>query len=210
VAATVVELLKTRLPRTYGDAVRDAQVVTPSRRGLGGTENLNKLLQDALNPKDKRKGELRFRGHVFRVHDRVMQNRNNYDIEWEKKGNTGYGVFNGDIGVIEEINAGEETVSIRFDDKVAVYPFSLLEELEHAYAITVHKSQGSEYGTVIVPLYSCPTPLMTRNLIYTAVTRARTRVILVGREEIVMRMIANNRQDLRYTLLTERLMKRYL
>ncbi len=209
IAATVVELLQQRLPRTYGEAARDAQVITPSRRGLGGTEHLNALLQEALNPKEKRKSELRFRAHIFRENDRVMQNRNNYDIEWERNGKPGYGIFNGDIGIIESIDAREESVTVRFDEKIATYPFSLLEELEHAYAITVHKSQGSEYGTVIIPIYSCPAPLMTRNLIYTAVTRARIRAILVGREEILMRMIANDRQDQRYTLLRERLMQRY-
>ncbi len=209
IAATVAELLARRLPRTYGDAAKDVQVVTPSRRGLGGTEHLNALLQESLNPKDHHKKEIRFRGRIFRVNDRVMQNRNNYDIEWEKNGNAGYGVFNGDIGVILEIQPRDEIMTVRFEEKIANYPFSLLEELEHAYAITVHKSQGSEYDTVVIPLYTCPLPLMTRNLIYTAVTRAKNRVILVGHEEILARMIENNRQDLRYTLLKERLLRRY-
>lgn len=134
-----------------------------------------------------------------------MQIRNDYEILWEKNGVTGNGVFNGDIGVITEIRPAEEILYIRYDDRLARYEYGMLEELEHAYAITVHKSQGSEYPVVLIPLYACAPQLLTRNLIYTAVTRARRMVVLVGVREIAARMIQNDRHDKRYTGLVERL-----
>ena len=134
-----------------------------------------------------------------------MQITNNYDIEWEKNGVLGVGLFNGDIGVIESIDLSEETVSIRFDDRYAEYSFAMLEELELAYAITVHKSQGSEYPVVIIPMYYCPPMLMARNLLYTAVTRAKSMVILVGRSDIPYKMIENNRQIMRFTTLKDKI-----
>ena len=133
-----------------------------------------------------------------------MQNTNDYDIEWEKNGTVGTGIFNGDIGVIEEILPSEEKMRIRFDERLAEYPYDLLDELDLAYAITVHKSQGSEYPVVILPTYSCASILLTRNLFYTAITRAKRMVILVGRADIVRTMVENHREILRYTTLRER------
>ena len=134
-----------------------------------------------------------------------MQTANNYDILWEKNGVEGQGIFNGDIGVIESINLREKNMIIRFDERRALYDFERLPELDLAYSITVHKSQGSEYEVVLVPMYRCPPMLMTRNLLYTAVTRARKMVILVGQRDVVRRMVENNREILRYTTLCDRL-----
>ncbi len=204
---TIADLCKNRLPRTYGESTRDGiQVISPSRKGEGGTENLNVLLQSSLNPADDSKAEYRDRERIFRVGDRVMQTRNNYDLTWQRAdGSTGSGVYNGDIGVILDINHAAECMEIHFDEREVVYDFSLLDELEHAYAITVHKSQGSEYPIVILPLYDAPALLLTRHLFYTAVTRAQKMVILVGREEVARTMVENERQSLRYTGLARRL-----
>ncbi len=202
VAVTVADLCKNRLPRTYGDLARNGiQVISPSRKGEAGTENLNVILQDMLNPRDAYKREHRHRERTFREGDRVMQTRNNYDLTWtrdvdDKMGN---GIFNGDIGVIEQIDPNASMMTVLFDERRVEYEFSLLEDLDLAYAITVHKSQGSEYPIVIVPMASAAQMLQTRNLLYTAVTRGQTMVILVGREDIVERMVANDRQSTRYT-----------
>ncbi len=210
IAQTVVELCKTRLPRAYGKVTEGGiQIITPSRKGEPGTENLNRLLQAALNPPEKGRRELKYRETTFRVGDRVMQTKNNYDVEWES-GNSydrhaGTGVFNGDIGTVTAIDAADGEMIIRFDDKEATYTGEMLDELEHAWAVTVHKSQGSEYPFVIIPLYSAPPMLLIRNLLYTAVTRAQRMVILVGREDILRIMVDNNRQSMRYTGLTYRL-----
>ena len=210
IAETVVELIETRLPRAYGKATEGGiQIITPSRKGEAGTEHLNRLLQSVLNPPAKGKKELKYRETVFRVGDRVMQTKNNYDIEWES-GNgidqtVGNGVFNGDIGTIVFIDAAEGEMTVAFDDKEAAYTGDMLDELEHAWAVTVHKSQGSEYPFVIIPAYNAPPLLLTRNLLYTAVTRARRMVILVGREDIVRTMVDNARQTMRYTGLRARL-----
>ena len=134
-----------------------------------------------------------------------MQIANNYDIEWEKNGAVGVGLFNGDIGTVEQIDLREENMTVRFDDRTAVYSFDMLEELELAYAITVHKSQGSEYPVVIIPMYACPPMLMTRNLFYTAVTRAKSMVLLVGRSDIPRKMVENNREVMRYTTLGDKI-----
>ena len=136
-----------------------------------------------------------------------MQTVNNYDVEWEKFGVTGTGIFNGDIGVIEEIDLSGEEILVRFDDRLARYSFELCSELELAYAITVHKSQGSEYPVVIIPMYYCPPMLMTRNLFYTAVTRAKKMVILVGRSDVPHKMVQNNREVRRYTTLCHRILR---
>ena len=210
IADTVVELCKTRLPRTYGKATEGGiQIITPSRKGEAGTENLNRLLQSSLNPPEKGKRELKFRETTFRVGARVMQTKNNSDIEWDSGDGidqtAGSGVFNGDIGTIVFIDTAEREMVVRFDDKEATYNGDMLDELEHAWAVTVHKSQGSEYPFVIVPMYAAPPLLLTRNLLYTAVTRARRMVILVGREDIVHTMVDNNRQSMRYTGLVYRL-----
>ena len=206
IAETIATLISQRLPRTYGaDIIEKIQVVTPSRKGVGGVDSLNTALQARMNPPAKLKKEKSAHGIVFREGDRVMQITNNYDIEWEKNGTVGLGLFNGDIGKIELVNLKDEYLAIRFDDRLVEYPFDMLDELELAYAITVHKSQGSEYPVVIIPMYSCPPMLMTRNLLYTAVTRARAMVILVGRADITYRMVANNREVMRYTALKNKI-----
>ena len=200
IAATVADLYCNRLPRSYGaGTVDNIQVISPSRRGIAGTENLNVMLQNALNPPEPGKREYQFRQTHFRVGDRVMQVRNNYELAWTRPDSEGLGVFNGDIGVIQAINPESSSFEIQFDDRHVVYDFSLLDDLEHAYAITVHKSQGSEYPIVIIPAYGAAQVLLTRNLLYTAVTRAQRMVIIVGREDIVASMVNNNRTALRYT-----------
>ena len=208
IAATVVDLCKNRLPRAYGNMARNGlQVICASRKGEAGTENLNVLLQQALNPRERGKSEHSFRERIFREGDRVMQTRNNYDIAWTREydGKEGNGIFNGDIGIIESIEVAEREMTVIFDDRRVVYDFSLLEDLEHAYAITVHKSQGSEYPMVVMPMCSASQMLHTRNLFYTAVTRAQNMVILVGREDIIKEMVENNRRSMRYTGLCHRL-----
>ncbi len=200
IAKTIVDLCLYRLPRTYGQAIREElQVITPSRKGRAGTEVLNALLQEAQNPPSDLKKEKRFRDVVFREGDKVMQIKNNYDILWTRGEEEGSGIFNGDIGRIERINFAEESLLLRFDDRVAEYDFSQLEELEHAWAITIHKSQGSEYPVVIIPAYHYSSRLLTRNLLYTAVTRAQRMVVMVGRPQVVQGMVENNRQVNRYT-----------
>ena len=208
IAMTVADLWKNRLPKKYGaDTVNNIQVITPSRKGEAGTDNLNVLLQGVLNPAAKGKKEYKFRDKIFREGDRVMQVRNNYDLEWERPDGNGFGIFNGDIGFVEEIDYAEQCMEIVFDDRRTKYDFTILDELEHAYAITVHKSQGSEYPIIIIPMYSAPPMLLTRNLLYTAVTRAQSMVILVGRSDVVEKMVDNNRQSMRYTGLARRLLK---
>ena len=206
IAATVADLCAHRLPRTYGaDITGNIQVITPSRKGEAGTENLNRVLQQALNPPRAGKREHRVRDIVFREGDRVMQIRNNYDLVWERGEETGLGVFNGDIGVIEAIHQADQCMEIAFDDRHVTYDFTGLDELEPAFAVTVHKSQGSEYPVVIIPLYAAAPMLLTRNLFYTAITRAQRMVILVGRADIAAQMVQNNRQAMRYTGLAARL-----
>ena len=206
IAETISSLISERLPKTYGRDIKDKiQVITPSKKGVAGVEAINSVLQARLNPQSKFKKEKASHGVIFREGDRVMQIVNNYDIEWEKNGIQGVGLFNGDIGIIESIDLTEETVKIWFDDKFAEYSFSMLEELELAYAITVHKSQGSEYPVVIIPMYQCAPMLMARNLLYTAVTRAKNMVILVGRSDIPNKMTQNNRQIMRFTALKDKI-----
>ncbi len=210
IAPTVASLILERLPRSYGKQIRDGiQIITPSKKGAGGVELLNRELQDKINPKKTFKKEKAAHGVIFREGDRVMQTVNNYEAEWEKNGMVGTGIFNGDIGVIEEISESKGCMNIRFDDRLCEYDFSLLDDLDLAYAITVHKSQGSEYPVVIIPLYSCAPMLLTRNLFYTAVTRAKRMVILVGRSDIPARMVENNREILRYTSLCERMKREF-
>ncbi len=206
IAETVSSLIDERLPKTYGRSIKEGiQVITPSKKGVAGVETMNSVLQARLNPPAKFKKEKAAHGTVFREGDRVMQVVNNYDIEWEKNGAVGVGLFNGDIGVIESIDLSEELIRIRFDDRTAEYSYDMLEELELAYAITVHKSQGSEYPVVIIPMYSCAPMLMARNLLYTAVTRAKRMVILVGRSDIPRKMTENNRLVLRFTSLKDKI-----
>ena len=210
ICATVASLITERLPRTYGTAIKEQiQIITPSKKGVGGVEALNMALQEKINPPLQFKNEKSAHGTIFREGDRVMQIANNYELEWQKNGMTGLGLFNGDIGRIIKIYKNDSYMTIDFDDKLVEYPFDLLDELELAYAITVHKSQGSEYPVVIVPMYSCPPMLMSRNLLYTAVTRARKMVILVGRADIPQKMAKNNREVLRYTTLKQRICDYY-
>lgn len=204
IAETIVQLCADRLPKKYGQELASGiQIITPSRKGIAGTESMNNMLQAILNPPSKNKPERKHGQRVFRCGDKVMQIKNNYAVEWEKNGYEGIGIFNGDIGVIESINAKNENMVINFDDRIVTYEFNMLDELEHAYAITVHKSQGSEYPIVIIPLYRCPPMLMSRNLLYTAVTRAEKMVILVGRKSVLETMVTNNYHITRYTGLKE-------
>ncbi len=206
IASTVADLVMNRLPRTYGSFVREQiQIITPSKKGFGGVEVLNAELQARLNPSAKFKKEKSAHGVVFREGDKVMQVVNNYDLEWKKDESVGYGIFNGDVGKIESINNMSSSFTVRFDDRIVEYPFENLSELELAYAITVHKSQGSEYPIVIIPVYNCPPMLMTRNLLYTAITRAKNMVVLVGKSDVPQRMVLNNREILRYSTLKDRL-----
>ena len=208
IAATVTELCRDRLPRAYGDIAKNGlQVICASRKGESGTENLNIILQSALNPSHIAKREYKFKERVFREGDRVMQTRNNYDLVWERTtdGKEGNGIFNGDIGIVESIESSDGYMKIIFDDRSVIYDISLLDDIEHAYAITVHKSQGSEYPIVVMPTCSAAQMLQTRNLLYTAVTRAQKMVVLVGREDIISEMVKNNRQTDRYTGLRARL-----
>lgn len=199
-AATIAELCKKRLPKSYGLTVFDGiQVITPSRKGDAGTEMLNSALQSVINPPARGKEEKKVRDFTLREGDKVMQIKNNYDIEWNKNGTQGFGIFNGDIGVIKKIDLSEELITVDFEDKICEYDYTMLDELELAYAITVHKSQGSEYPIVIMPLYRYTPKLLTRNLLYTAITRAQSIVILVGNGEVAKAMVDNNRQTKRYT-----------
>ena len=199
-AATIAELCKKRLPKSYGLTVFEGiQVITPSRKGDAGTEMLNSALQSAINPPTRGKAEKKVRDFTLREGDKVMQIKNNYDIEWNKNGSQGFGIFNGDIGVIKKIDLSEELITVDFEDKICEYDYTMLDELELAYAITVHKSQGSEYPIVVMPLYRYTPKLLTRNLLYTAITRAQSIVILVGNGEVAKAMVDNNRQTKRYT-----------
>ncbi len=217
---TVVELCARRLPAAYGDEISAGiQVITPSRKGAAGTEVLNSALQAELNPPASGKRERKVRDITFREGDRVMQTRNNYKLGWYRDGEIqlgdedepdGIGVFNGDIGVIEKIEPEHERMVILFDDRRVFYDFSLLDELEHAFAITVHKSQGSEYPVVIIPIYNCPEKLRTRHMLYTAITRASRMAILVGREDIIRQMVDSVSDDKKYTALSWRLRREFL
>lgn len=207
---TVADLYAERLPKTYGEkAVGGIQVITPTRNGVSGTESLNKLLQERLNPYSPEKNERKSHGVIFREGDRVMQIKNNYELEWKRGDKSGVGVFNGDIGVIEEIDNVDEKLTVNFDNRLVKYDFTSLDELEHSYAITVHKSQGSEYPIVILPLCTAAPMLLTRNLLYTAVTRAQNMVIIVGRRSTVALMVDNNRQTVRYTGLCRMIREQY-
>ena len=200
-ANTVVDLCVKRLPNAYGySAMWDIQVIVPSRVGALGTSELNRILQENLNPPDKSKIDYCFGTITLRENDKVMQIKNNYDISWKKDdGAQGTGIFNGDIGIIEMIDRPSQTILIRFEDKVAQYSFDMASEIEHAYAITVHKSQGSEFEAVIMPLMNYHEKLYYRNILYTAVTRAKKILIILGKPETVYRTVANHRKVLRYT-----------
>ncbi|MBQ9880406.1 MAG: ATP-dependent RecD-like DNA helicase [Clostridia bacterium] len=201
-AATVRDLVCTRLPTAYGyDAMTDIQVLTPSHMGECGTKNLNAVLQASLNPPSQVKAAYRSGSRLFRVGDKVMQVRNNYNIEWGSPKESGTGVYNGDIGILRSISLAEGVMTIDFDGRLAKYPFNSLGELELAYAVTVHKSQGSEFPAVVIPIIDVPPKLVYRNLLYTAVTRAKRLLILVGSKKIFADMVENDRRVRRYTAL---------
>ena len=208
----VLTLIQQKLPKYVNADPYDIQVLTPMRKGLLGVERLNEILQQYLNPPSHDKQEKEFGKGRFREGDKVMQVKNNYQMEWEIRGKygipveKGVGVFNGDMGIIREINTYAETATVEFDEcRFVDYSFKQLEELELAYAVTVHKSQGSEYPAVVIPLLSGPRMLMNRNLLYTAVTRAKSCVTLVGDADVFYQMIENKYEQMRYTTLKERI-----
>ena len=210
VCSLVRDLCTTRLPKNMGIPSDQIQVLSPTRKGGVGTVNLNKLLQEALNPPQEGKKERPFGEFVFREGDRVMQIRNNYDIMWKKTDGSqvGTGVFNGDVGTIRSIEPATETLTVVFDDREAEYDFTQLNELEPAYAMTVHKSQGSEYRAVILTAWNGSPYLLSRSILYTAITRARELLIIVGREETVAVMTENAKKNRRYTGLKLRLQEK--
>lgn len=212
----MITLVQKKLPGYVGADPYDIQIMTPMRKGALGVERLNTILQEYLNPPDKSKLEKESGGVTFRVGDKVMQIKNNYNIEWEVRNkygipvDKGTGIYNGDIGIIREINLFAELVTVEFDEgRMVEYSFKQMEELELAYAITIHKSQGSEYPAVVIPIFSGPKMLMTRNLIYTAVTRARACVCLVGVPEVFQAMVDNEMEQRRYSGLRERICEIY-
>lgn len=209
---TIKELVGSRLPAHYSfiESAKDIQVLSPTRRGLLGTVNLNAILQEVLNPESERLNERKFGSLIFREGDKVMQTKNNYQTEWKSLDDfkSGKGVFNGDMGVISAIDNDNDKVYVDFDDKSVVYEGQDLEELELAYAVTVHKSQGSEFPVIIIPVSAFAPMLMTRNLLYTGITRGKKLVVIVGSEKRLQQMIDNNKSDERYTGLAYRLMLR--
>ncbi|MBO5505250.1 MAG: ATP-dependent RecD-like DNA helicase [Clostridia bacterium] len=205
--SAIVDLCANRIPKSYGvDSMSQIQVLTPTRKTAIGVQYLNALLQDALNPRRASAVEKKTASCTFRVGDKVMQIKNNYTIEWEKEdGEKGTGVFNGDVGFITFIDNRNKKVTVQYEEKTVNYDFIQLEELELAYAVTVHKSQGSEFDVIIIPMLETHRLLMTRNLLYTAVTRAKRLVILVGREEIIGEYIRNDNIQRRYSGLKDKL-----
>ncbi len=197
---TLTDLCINRLPKKYNASLFDRiQIITPTKKGGAGTEALNSFLQQIVNPADSSKLEKKHGEVVFRVGDKVMQIKNNYDLMWFEGGKERFGIYNGDIGVIKNIVSNKGHMVIDFDGREVQYSFDLLGDLEHAYAITVHKSQGSEYPIVLIPISDFPPMLMTRNLLYTAVTRAKDMVIIVGKEASLLQMIKNDTEYTRYT-----------
>ena len=211
ITETIRELVSGRIERGFDfiDSADDIQVLTPTKRGMLGAPSLNAMLQEIINPPDECKAELKVGQVIFREGDKVMQLRNNYGAEWRTDYFTaaGEGVFNGDMGVIEEIDTAAKTMTVRMDERIIKYEGEMLEELDLAYAVTVHKSQGSEFPAVIIPVLNFPPMLMTRNLLYTAVTRGKLLVVIVGDPARVRNMIDNNRADERYTGLKWRLVQ---
>ncbi len=208
ICSTIADLCKNRLPRFYGvDSIAQIQVLSPSKKTETGVRVLNSLLQRVLNPPEERKPEKLLAHCTYRLGDKVMSIKNNYNIHWVKNDGSeeGDGVFNGDVGFITHIDNRLKRLTVEYDDRKAVYDFNQLDELEHAYAITVHKSQGSEFDIVVIPMWEVPKPLMARNLIYTAITRAKRVVVLVGSEEILNKYVENDKISYRYSGLQSRL-----
>lgn len=211
IVKTVVQLCQKRIPDTFGyDPMKQIQILTPMRKGAVGVGNLNIELQEVLNPESRNKNQKAFRDYVFREGDRVMQIKNNYNLRWERINGhqEGTGMFNGDTGIVQEIDNEDQKMVVCFDDERLVeYDFTILDELEPAFAVTIHKSQGSEFPVVILPVFPGPQVLMTRNLLYTAITRAKELVILVGVKDFLDEMIANDRETNRNSDLAEKLKK---
>ncbi len=201
IGSTVVDLYANRLPASYGySPLTDIQVLSPGRKGDLGTMELNKRLQDAVNPPSAAKQEITIGASLFREGDKVMQTKNNYNLPWTRlDGTTGEGVFNGDVGILVEVDKRAGALTVQIDDKLVVYGRESAEELELAYAMTVHKSQGNEFQAVVIPMYPGPRQLYYRNLLYTAITRAKSLLVLVGREEVVRGMVENDRKTRRYS-----------
>lgn len=198
----IVNLVTQRIPAGYGyDSVKEIQVLCPSRKGEVGTENLNALLQARLNPPSRDKAEIRNRGYILREGDKVMQIKNNYDVPWFKSDDNGTGVFNGDIGILTKIDKVNDIINVRFEDREAMYSIDNAKEIELAYAMTVHKSQGSEFEAVVLPTISTPPKLAYRNLFYTALTRAKNLLIIVGNQGSVKAMVDNDKKSRRYSAL---------
>jgi exodeoxyribonuclease V alpha subunit len=215
VLKTIIDLCQTRLPKSYGfEPLKHIQILTPTRKGIVGVTSLNIELQKVLNPVHKEKNEKIYGNYIFREGDRIMQVKNNYNLKWSKAEDPdieGVGVFNGDTGLIQKVENEEQRITVVFEDeKVVEYDFSVLDEIEPAFAVTIHKSQGSEFPVVILPVYPGPQILMTRNLLYTGVTRAKSLVILVGMESTLNEMISNERETLRYSGLSQKIKNYFL
>ncbi len=203
ISQTISDLCFKRLPDAYDfNPLKEIQVLCPGRKGELGTVELNKILQQRFNPQHQKRPEIKVNGVTFRQGDKIMQVRNNYNVEWTKDdGTEGTGIYNGDVGMLEEIDKLRGTLKVRFDDRVALYSIDNADELEHAYAITVHKSQGSEFPAVIIPMYPMAPQLCYRNLLYTAVTRAKKILIMVGHKQVAIQMVKNQKKTLRYSAL---------
>lgn len=198
----ILDLVTVRIPNSYGfDPMKNVQVLCPSRMGEAGTQNINAILQARLNPPSKEKREIRYKGYILREGDRVMQIKNNYDVPWFKASENGTGVFNGDIGFLTKIDAANNIINVKYDDKEAMYSIENVKELELAYAMTVHKSQGSEFDAVVMPVIATPKKLAYRNLFYTALTRAKKLLVLVGNEQNIKIMVDNDKKSRRYSAL---------
>lgn len=198
----VIDLCRTRLPKTYGySAFEDIQVLCPSKLGTVGTQNINQCLQLALNPPAGSKSELNFYNQLFRTGDKIMQTKNDYDVEWRRDTEKSHGIFNGDIGIIRSVDKANGNMRVDFDGREAVYDSEMLKRVDHAYAVTIHKSQGSEYPAVIIPLPNGMDRLSYRNLLYTAVTRAKNILIVIGTARKIQSMVENDRRTLRYSCL---------
>ncbi len=209
-ANLVIDLVKTRLPKSYSySPIDDIQVLSPTKMGITGTKELNRALQSALNPPSRIKKEIRFFDTVFRTGDKVMQIKNDYDVVWKRGGESGTGIFNGDIGIVFEVDVSNSLLHIDFDGRKTVYTSEMFGKLEHAYAITIHKSQGSEYKAVVMPLTLYSNNLLYRNLLYTGVTRAKEILIIAGSREAVVKMVENNKKTNRFSCIKDLLEESY-